>query len=165
MKLFLLRHAMTARAESDAARRITPEGTRALEEVLGRRRRELAEVRAIHSSPFERVRETARVAARIIGHAGGIVDNPGLVKLAKGADIAAALPAPAPGGGDLLLVSHESTLCNLLLWLAGEDILLANSSLAAIETEELALGRGALLWQESPKHRGIRRTTAFADQF
>ena len=75
MKLFLLRHAMTARAESDELRRITPDGKKALEDVVSRRIDELSNVEAILSSPFERVKHTARVAAEVIGFEDDIIDN------------------------------------------------------------------------------------------
>jgi phosphohistidine phosphatase SixA len=165
MKLFLLRHAMTARAESDELRRITPDGTRALKDVVSRRLDELANIKAILSSPFERVKQTARVAAEVIGYEDEIIDNTSLNKLTMGEEIIESLKQFDHQGGDLLLVSHESSLCNLMLCLANEDILMANSSLTAIETVEIAYGHGKLLWQESPNSSEIKRSSNFADMF
>lgn len=165
MKLFLLRHGMTARADNDTLRRLTPDGIAALKDVMGRRKDELSAVKAIHSSPMERVRETARLAGDVIGFQGEVFDNPSLMKLTRGEEIIQSIENLDLDGGDILLVSHESSLCNLMLWLAGEDILMSNSSLTAIETAELKLGQGRLLWQESPNSSEIKRTAAFVDQF
>ena len=165
MKLFLLRHGMTSRAETDEQRSLTPDGVKALKDVMGRRKDELSAVKEIHSSPMERVRETARIAGDVIGYKGEVIDNPSLMKLTRGEEIIQSLENLDLGGGDILLVSHESSLCNLMLWLAAEDILMSNSSLSVIETDELKRGSGRLLWQESPNSSEIKRTAAFVDQF
>lgn len=165
MKLFLLRHGMTARAETDAERMVTPDGIEDIKRVMARRKDELANVVQVYSSPLERVRQTARIAGEVIGYQGTVLDNQALFKLTRGEEIAASLADVDLTKGDLLLVSHESSLCNLMLWLAGEDILMSNSSLTALETNELALGKGKLLWQESPNGSQIKRTVTFVDQF
>lgn len=165
MKVFLLRHGMTARAESDAERSLTVEGEAALREVMARRTEDLGNVVTVYSGPLGRLRETAKVAAEVIAYKGDIVDNPSLNKLTRGEEITATLQDTDMTAGDLLLVSHESSLCNLMLWLTGEDILMSNSSLSAIETEAWSRGAGKLLWQESPKSREIKRASHFADMF
>jgi len=156
---------MTARADTDIERSLTDDGIVALRDVMSRRVDELANVVTIFTGPLGRLRETANIAADVIGHQDKIVDNPSLNKLKRGQDITATLEDVDMSAGDLLLVSHESSLCNLMLWLTGEDILMSNSSLSAIETNGWSRGDGTLLWQESPNSREIRRARNFADMF
>ena len=56
-------------------------------------------------------------------------------------------------------------LLYLVLWLIGEDILIPNGSLLAIDIDEPAQGAGTLLWQESRDGCEIKRATSFVDQF
>lgn len=165
MKVFLLRHGMTARADSDGDRSLTSDGETALREVMARRAEELSNVRLVLSGPLGRVRQTATIAAEVIGYEGEIVENESLTKLSRGPQIIATLDEPEQYEGDILLVSHESSLCNFLLWIAGEDILMSNSSLSAVSTNAWHRGAGTLLWQESPNSSEIKRTSAFVDQF
>lgn len=165
MKVFLLRHGMTARADSDGERSLTADGVAVLEDVMSRRSDELAGVNKVFTGPLGRIRETAIIAAKVIGYQGDIVDNQSLRKLTRGEEITATLEHIDMSAGDLLLVSHESSLCNLMLWLAAEDILMSNSSLSAVETNSWSRGAGTLLWQESPNSREIKRTSSFVDQF
>ena len=165
MKLFLLRHGMTARADEDLDRRLTDDGIAVLKEVVGRQIPEMAHVAQIHSGPMGRIQQTATIAGEVIGCQGDVTVNDSLTKLTRGEEIVATLENVDLAGGDIMLVSHESSLCNFLMYLTNEDILMSNSSLTAIETESLARGAGRLLWQESPNSREIKRTTAFVDQF
>ena len=165
MKVFLLRHGMTARANSDTERALTPDGITALQDVMSRRADELKNITTVFTGPLGRLRETATIATKAIGYEGEIIDNQSLNKLKRGQDITATLEHINMSAGDLLLVSHESSLCNLMLWLAGEDILMSNSRLSAIETNGWSRGDGKLLWQESPNSREIKRTSSFVDQF
>ncbi len=165
MKLFLLRHGMTARADSDTDRALTPDGKSALKKVVGRRLSELANVTQIFTGPMGRVKETAAIAAKEIGFQGHVIENQSLNKLSRGQDITATLKDIDMSANNILLVSHESSLCNLLLWLTGDDILMSNSSLCAIETSGWLRGDGKLLWQESPNSSEIKRTSHFADMF
>ena len=117
------------------------------------------------TGPLGRIRETATVAAEVIGYKGDIVDNQGLTKLSRGEDVIATLDEVDSYDGDILMVSHESSLCNLMLWLAGEDILMSNGSLAAVETTSWLQGSGKLLWQQSLNSSEIKRTSDFIDMF
>ena len=165
MKVFLLRHGMTARAETDVDRSLTEDGIKALQDVMGRRPDELANITTVFTGPLGRIRQTATIAAEAIGFDKEIIDNQSLNKLSRGQEITATLEDIDMLAGDLLLVSHESSLCNLMLWLTLEDILMPNSSLSAIETEGWTRGAGNLLWQESPNSSEIKRYSSFADQF
>jgi phosphohistidine phosphatase SixA len=165
MKVFFLRHGMTARADSDADRSLTADGEAALREVMARRAEELNKVGHVLTGPLGRIRETATIAADAIGYKGDIVDQQSLTKLSSAQEIIASLDEAEKYDCDILLVSHESSLCNLMLWLAGEDILMSNSSLSAVQTTSWQRGSGTLLWQESPNSREIKRTSSFVDQF
>lgn len=165
MKVFLLRHGMTARANSDVERALTPEGTAALKDVMSRRPSELSGITRIHTGPMARIQETANIAAQVIGYQGEIVVNQSLDKLSRGQEITATLKDIEMTEGDIILVSHESSLCNLLVYLTGDDVLMSNSSLCAIETTGWTRLDGELVWQESPNSSEIKRTRNFADMF
>ena len=165
MRVFLLRHGMTARADSDVERTLTPQGITALKDVMNRRVSELSNVVQVFTGPMGRLRETANIAAGEIGYQGEVIDNESLTKLKRGQDVTATLQDIDMAAGDLVLVSHESTLCNFLMWLTGDDVLMANSSLCCVETEGWGRGDGKLLWQESPNSSEIKRTNHFADMF
>ena len=165
MKIFLLRHGMTARADNDLDRRLTDDGIAVLKEVVGRQISEMTNVSQIHSGPMGRIQQTATIAGEVIAYKGELTVNESLTKLTRGEEIVATLESVDLSDGDVLLVSHESSLCNLLTYLTNEDILMSNSSLTAIEVESLNKGEGKLLWQESPNSREIKRTSFFVDQF
>ncbi len=156
---------MTARADSDVERALTPEGSEALKDVMSRRPSELSAVTRIHTGPLGRIQETANIAADVIGYQGEVVVNPSLDKLSRGQEITSTLKDIDMSSGDIILVSHESSLCNLLLYLTGEDVLMSNSSLCAIEITGWTRLDGNLLWQESPNSSEIKRTRNFADMF
>jgi hypothetical protein len=59
----------------------------------------------------------------------------------------------------------QSCTSILVLWLTGEDILIPNGSLLAIDVEEPTQGAGKILWQESRNSSQVKRTTDFVDQF
>jgi hypothetical protein len=68
-------------------------------------------------------------------------------------------------GGDILVSSHQSCTSILVLWLTGEDVLISNGSLLAIDVEKPAQGAGKILWQESQSGSQIKRAVNFVDQF
>lgn len=156
---------MTARADDDFDRRLTGDGIAVLKEVVGRRIPDMAGVVQVHSGPMGRIQQTATIAGEVVGYQGELTVNESLTKLTRGEQIVATLENIDLTGGDLVLVSHESSLCNLLTYLTNEDILMSNSSLTAIEIDSFTKGAGKLLWQESPNSSEIKRTTAFVDQF
>lgn len=164
MKLFLLRHGMTSPAEDDTMRRLTEDGIIALKTVIGRRRATLFDIDEVHSSPMQRVRQTAEIASEEFRFKGEITDNESLMKLTCAEDIVPTLQHLTESS-NVMLVSHESSLCNFLLWLTGGDVLMSNSSLTAVRTDTLERGAGNILWQESPNSSEIKRTEFFADMF
>jgi len=165
MIVYLLRHGMTSRAETDGDRALTEDGVAKLRDVVGRRVEELSNLDKVYTGPMGRIKQTARIAAEVAGYTGDIIELKSLNKLSRGQEITAELKDTDMSAGDILLVSHESSLCNLMMWLAGEDILMPNSSLSAIETQAWGRIDGKLLWQESPNSSEIKRAINFADQF
>lgn len=164
MRLYLLRHGMTARAEDDTLRRLTDEGIVSLKEVINRRIASLFDINEVHSSPMGRVRQTAEIASELFRFKGEITDNESLMKLTRAEDIVPTLQH-LTDSSNVMLVSHESSLCNFLLWLTGEDVLMSNSSLTAVRTDKLERGAGRILWQESPNSSNVKRTADFVDMF
>lgn len=163
MKLFLLRHGMTSRASTDEERSLTTDGINDLKDVVNRRKDEMQGITQVHVGPLWRVRQTGIVACNTFGYKGEIVDNPSLMKLTRGQEVMESLNHIKLIEGDMLMVSHESSLCNLLMWLANEDVLMSNSSLCMVETDEFAQGAGTLIWQESPNSSAIKRTSTWVD--
>ena len=165
MKIFVLRHGMTSNADADEDRELTETGVREVEDVVSLRREELANVTRIYSSPLSRVKQTLYIAKRILGFAGSIEDSqylktgsrlPEIISFANELDFAA---------GDVLVSSHQSCTSILVLWLTGEDILIPNGSLLAIDVEKPQQGAGTILWQESRDGSNVKRAVDFVDQF
>ena len=65
----------------------------------------------------------------------------------------------------MLVSSHQSCTSILVLWLTGEDILIPNGSLLAIEVDKPKQGAGTILWQESRDGSNVKRAVNFVDQF
>ena len=164
MNLYLLRHGMTARADDDTLRRLTDEGIDALKKVIDRRKATLFDIHEVHSSPMGRVRQTAEIASEKFKFKGQITNNESLMKLTRAEDIVPTLQH-LTDASNVMLVSHESSLCNFLLWLTGEDVLMSNSSLTAVKTDKLERSAGKILWQESPNSSEIKHTASFVDMF
>ena len=165
MKIFVLRHGMTSNADADEDRELTETGVREVEDVVSLRRAELANVTRIYSSPLRRVKQTLYIAKRVLGFAGSIEESqylktgsrlPEIISFANELDFAA---------GDVLVSSHQSCTSILVLWLTGEDILIPNGSLLAIDVDKPAQGAGTILWQESRDGSKVKRAVDFVDQF
>lgn len=165
MQLFVLRHGMTSNAEEDADRELTDVGIREVKDVIKLRRDELSAVTKIYSSPLKRVRQTLYIAAEILGMQGQIVESSYLTtgsRLPEIKQFASELDFDASG---VLVSSHQSCTSILVLWLTGEDILIPNGSLLAIDVDEAEQGAGKILWQESRDGSNVKRASNFVDQF
>jgi phosphohistidine phosphatase SixA len=165
MKIFVLRHGMTSEAEADEDRELTDKGVVEVENVLNLRLGELQGVTRIFSSPLKRVKQTLYVAKRVIDFSGTIEESQYLKTGSRLDEIVGFVNELDLNGGDVLVSSHQSCTSILVLWLTGEDVLISNGSLLAIEVERAEQGAGKILWQESHNSREVKRAVDMVDQF
>ena len=165
MKLFILRHGMTAASDSDEDRVLSEKGVREVEDVVRLREDDLRDVTRMYSSPMIRVKQTLRIAARILGLPGPIIESKYLTTGSRLNEIVSFVGELDFAAGDILVSSHQSCTSILVLWLTGEDVLISNGSLLAIDVQKGEQGGGKILWQESHNSREIKRATNFVDQF
>lgn len=165
MKIFVLRHGMTSNADADEDRVLTDTGVKEVEDVMSLRRADLAGVTHIYSSPLLRVRQTLDIAARILEFSAPIIESQNLKTGSRLPEIVNFANELDFEGGDVLVSSHQSCTSILVLWLTGEDILIPNGSLLAIDVEKPERGAGTILWQESRDGSNVKRTVSFVDQF
>lgn len=156
---------MTSNAETDEARELTETGVQEVEKVVNLRLDDLKGVRHIYSSPLLRVKQTLYIAKRLIGFPGSIKESPYLKTGSRLPEIIQFANELDFDGGDILVSSHQSCTSILVLWLTGEDILISNGSLLAIDVDKPEQGAGTILWQESHNSRDVKRATDFVDQF
>jgi len=165
VKIFVLRHGMTSNAEADELRELTETGIREVEDVVNLRRDDLSGVTRIFSSPLLRVRQTLEIAARILDFPDPVVESQYLKTGSRLTEIVSFANELDFTGGDVLLSSHQSCTSILVLWLSGEDILIPNGSLLAIDVDRPEQGAGTILWQESRDGSNVKRAVNFVDQF
>lgn len=156
---------MTGEAQTDEDRELTENGVQEVENVVNLRLDDLKGVTRIYSSPLRRVKQTLYIAKRLIGFAGSIEESRYLKTGSRLKEIVSFANELDFDGGDVLVSSHQSCTSILVLWLTGEDILISNGSLLAIEVDKPEQGRGKLLWQESHNSRDVKRAVNFVDQF
>lgn len=156
---------MTSNAETDEARELTATGVIEVEKVVNLRLDDLSGVGRIYSSPLKRVKQTLYIAKRLIGFPGSVEDSQYLKTGSRLKEMIDFVNELDFDGGDVLVSSHQSCTSILVLWLTGEDILISNGSLLAIEVDKPEQGAGTILWQESHNSREVKRATDFVDQF
>lgn len=165
MKLFILRHGMTSNADADEDRDLTATGVSEVENVVKLRKEDLQGVTHIYSSPLQRVKQTLDAAKRVLGFAGSIEESQYLKTGSRLPEIISFANELDFDDGDVLVSSHQSCTSILVLWLTGEDILIPNGSLLAIEIDKPEQGAGTILWQESRDGCNVKRAVNFVDQF
>ena len=165
MKLFVLRHGMTGEAHADDWRVLSPKGVKEIEAIVERRRDALKEITQVFASPMLRVKQTLEIAARVLSFKGQITESPYLQTGSRLNEITNFVSELDFSDGDVLVSSHQSCTSILVLWLTGEDVLIPNGSLLAIDVQEPTQGAGKILWQESQSGTEIKRTVTFVDQF
>jgi phosphohistidine phosphatase SixA len=165
VKLFILRHGMTAESNADELRELSSEGVIEVEKIVQLKRDELADVTRMYSSPMKRVTQTLDIAAKILEFDGPIIESEMLTTGSRLNEIVSFMNAMDFNAGDIIVSSHQSCTSILVLWLTGEDILISNGSLLAIDVEEAAQGAGKILWQESHNSSEVKRAVNFVDQF
>lgn len=165
MKVYVLRHGMTSNADADEDRELTDVGVREVEGVVRSRLDEMSGVTGIWSSPLKRVRHTLEIAARVLGFSQPIIESQYLKTGSRLPEIISFVNALDFDGGDVLVSSHQSCTSILVLWLTGEDVLIPNGSLLAIEVDKAERGAGRILWQQSRDGSDVKRSVQFADMF
>jgi len=156
---------MTTNADADERRELGATGIKEVEEVVRLRSSELRGIARIYSSPLLRVQQTLKVAARVLAFHDAIIESQYLKTGSRLKEIISFVEELDFAAGDVLVSSHQSCTSILVLWLTGEDVLIPNGSLLAIEVESPERGAGRILWQESRDGSEIKRTTGFVDQF
>jgi len=156
---------MTAESDADERRVLSEEGIKEVEDIVTLRRNDLEGVTQIHCSPMIRVKQTLEIAARILAYQGSIIESQNLATGSRLNEIVDFLNDLDFDDGDILVSSHQSCTSILVLWLTGEDILISNGSLLAIEVQKPARGCGKILWQESQSGSQIKRAVNLVDQF
>ena len=156
---------MTAESDADERRELSEKGVEEVLAVMRRRRDDMQGVRGIYSSPLLRVHQTLEIAAKILDYRKPIVESQNLKTGSRLLEIVNFVTDLDFSGGDILVSSHQSCTSILVLWLTGEDILIPNGSLLAIEVSEPTRGAGKILWQESRDSSDVKRSSGFVDQF
>lgn len=165
MKLFILRHGMTAESDADERRQLSDEGVIEVEKIVQLKRDDLADVTRMYSSPMKRVKQTLDIAADILNFDGPIIESQYLTTGSRLNEIVSFMNEMDFDSGDVIVSSHQSCTSILVLWLTGEDVLISNGSLLAIKVNESAQGAGKILWQESHNSSDVKRAVNFVDQF
>ena len=165
MKLFVLRHGMTSNEDADADRTLTDVGIREVEDVINLRSDEMSNLAHIYTSPLLRVKQTLDIAADILGNKELITESELLKTGSRLPEMIQFLKELDYDGGDVLLSSHQSCTSILVLWITGEDILIPNGSLLAIDVERAERAIGKILWQESRDGSNIKRSSDVIDMF
>ncbi|MFZ5652909.1 MAG: phosphohistidine phosphatase SixA [Pseudomonadota bacterium] len=151
MRLYLLRHGEAeSRARSDAERRLTALGTAEVRAVAAAAAARLAGLQLVASSPYQRARQTAAELLRTLGFAGELVMVPELTPAGRLHEVGAFVESCA--AGELLLVSHQPLVGELLRELTDDDAAepMATAHLAALELTAFARGGARLLWRLRP---------------
>jgi phosphohistidine phosphatase SixA len=165
MRLFILRHGMTAESDADERRVLSDKGIKEVEDVVRLRLDDLRNVAQIYSSPHIRVKQSLEIAAKLIGFSGAVSESQFLTTGSRLNEIIRFVGELDLEAGDTLVSSHQSCTSILVLWLTGEDILIPNGSLLALELDKPEQGGAKILWQESRDSSQIKRATDFVDQF
>lgn len=165
MNLFVLRHGMTSNADADADRKLTDVGIREVEDVINLRRDALSSIAHIYSSPLLRVRQTLDIASNILGKEELTVESEYLKTGSRLPEIIEFLREIDYEGGDVLVSSHQSCTSILVLWITGEDVLIPNGSLLAIDVDRAERAVGKILWQESRDGSNVKRSANIVDMF
>ena len=153
MKLYVLRHGEAElQARSDAERRLTARGLAEVRAVATAVAARLAGLQTLISSPYQRARQTAAELMRTLGFAGELVIDPALTPGSPVGGLGAILENS--GAGELLLVSHQPLVGDLLRYLTDDDALepMGTSHLVALQLTVFARGGAELLWRERPPH-------------
>lgn len=157
MQIYLLRHGIAddpCPGQADAERALTPEGIKRLREILKRARTASVSPSVIVTSPYVRARQTAELAAEILGYEDELVPSPKLIPMASPAETWAELRT-LRGESSVLLVGHEPHMGMMTGFLLGTPELRVDfkkGAMVRIDLPELGVQpRGVLKWMMAPK--------------
>ena len=153
----MLRHAIAAERTDysrDSERPLTRDGTAKLEKITGAFGPLGVQIDAMLTSPYVRARDTAVVAAKVLGVEPIIADD--LSAGADPTDFVDAIWEHAPQAQRVMVVGHEPDLSRLISMLvAGHDwsaVRMKKAGLAKLDVGELRVGPCATLeWLLWPK--------------
>ena len=163
MRIFILRHGITGDAATDAERDLTSAGRQEVVKIVRQKVEDLQAVKRIYSSPMVRVKNTIDIAKNLMRFDGEVIIEPNLNAGSRLPELKAFMDSIDPSMGDIMISSHQSCTSILVLVLTGEDLLIPNGSLICIEVDEVAQGKGKIVWQESASGAEIKRTENFVD--
>jgi len=147
MKLFILRHGKAVDGIPDALRELKPRGREDVRKVVESREPELAHIDKIQSSSLVRAEQSTAIVVGLLDYRGEVVENAHLAPWARPSEFIATITEDA---GDLLVVSHQPFVSDLVSYLTNEDIWMPTSSLVCLQAEHFLTGTADLCWQENP---------------
>ncbi|HEU0121576.1 MAG TPA: phosphohistidine phosphatase SixA [Bryobacteraceae bacterium] len=157
MHIYLLRHGIAEDArpgQADSARALTSEGIKRLREVLKRAKTATVAPTLIVTSPYVRARQTAELAAEVLGYQGELVPTPRLTPMSAPAETWTELRT-LRGEESVLFVGHEPHMSAFTAYLLGAPELRVDFKKGAMVRIDLpGLGvhpRGVLKWMMAPK--------------
>ena len=159
MEIYLLRHGDAEGSLSipDAERSLTPEGRRKLSAVLLRARAAGAAAGLILASPLRRARETAELAAGILGVRAPVLTTNALLPDAEPAELWDELRVHRDEP-QVLLAGHEPLLSQTVAYLLGAPqaaVDMKKATLARVDLNQFgAAPRGLLRWLLPPPLAG-----------
>ena len=156
MEIYLLRHGIAEELKPgmrDADRALIEKGVRKLRGVLERAREAGVKPSLILTSPYRRARETAEIAAEVLGFRQPVEETACLIPAASPEDVWEEIRTHRQEES-LLLAGHEPLMSSLYAHLLGAPSLIVQvkkASLGCISMEGVgARPRGALFWLITP---------------
>jgi phosphohistidine phosphatase len=159
MELYILRHGIAEESNpaGDAERALTDEGKRKLRRVLERAAKADVSPSLILSSPYKRARQTADIAAEVLGYNGRIVQIDALVPESSPANLWEEIRARRQEKS-VLAAGHEPMLSSSVAWLLGSPAMrvdMKKGALVRIDIDQFGpKAQGVLRWLLTPKLAG-----------
>jgi phosphohistidine phosphatase len=159
LEIYVLRHGIAEdhNAAGDAQRALTDEGRRKLRRVLERAGKAKVEPSLILSSPYKRARQTAELAAEVLGYARKIVEIEVLVPEGSPEALWEEIRARRQENS-ILIAGHEPMLSSSVAWLLGYPTMqvdMKKGALARIDVDRFGpRAHGVLRWLLTPRLAG-----------
>lgn len=157
MQIYLLRHGIAEDirpGKADAERALTSEGVKRLREILKRARAASVAPSVIVTSPYVRARQTAELAAEILGYSDALVPSGRLVPMASPVETWEEVRT-LRGEPSVMLVGHEPHMGMMTGYLLGTPELRVDFKKGAmVRVDVMEMGvqpRGVLKWMMAPK--------------